>query len=83
MLGGVSDAAYDRREYQRATEEFVARPNAAAPIAEMMRIALEGVQASQRAWAAQWLKATCNVAIATDEQDDHNATPPAANSILR
>lgn len=74
--------ALEGAAFQRAVSDFTARPNAAEPIRAMMELACEAQCPTVRAWAAKWLKANCNILVATDEQETRHATPAKAANLL-
>lgn len=69
-------------QFNRAVNDFTARPNSPEAIASMMHLACEA-PGTIRGWAAKWLKDKCNIAVMADtEQGQDDATSTTATSIL-
>ena len=71
--------------FQRAAKEFAAqRGGSAAPIAEMMSLALEDGRPIIRRWASEWLLKNCNIKVVTEENEDQtNAAQAPTKGVLR
>lgn len=75
-------AAEAHAQFNRAVNDFAARPNSPEAIASMMHVACEA-DGAIRGWAAKWLKEQCNIAVMADtEQGQGNAAPAPATGIL-
>lgn len=71
--------AQERLEFERAAEQFAARPGDSEAIATMMHLAFEATQDVLRRWASQWLKKNCNVIVGDVTEGLIDAIAPAAD----